>query len=86
MVIYPPTLRKKPPPLGLLFDIVVTFSIIETSQAALFDPPPRLCNRYDRARIVRIGEQRDVPSWWLASPLGRRGTVSVIQVWLTDST
>jgi hypothetical protein len=38
MVIYPPTLRKKPRFLGLLFDIVVTFSIIETTAFKRINP------------------------------------------------
>lgn len=47
IVICPPLLEKKPPALGLLFGIVMTFSIIETSPRGAAtqpdEPPASFC-------------------------------------------
>jgi hypothetical protein len=61
IVICPPLLEKKPPALGLLFGIVMTFSIIETSLRGAatqpVEPPACFCARLRVHRRKRNSER-----------------------------
>jgi hypothetical protein len=61
IVICPPLLEKKPPALGLLFGIVMTFSIIETSLRGAatqpVEPPACFCARLRVHRCKQNSEK-----------------------------
>jgi len=60
IVICPPLLEKKPPALGLLFGIVMTFSIIETSlRGAATQPVEPLACFCARLRVHRCEQNSE---------------------------